>query len=61
MAKHNPDTVTTVALSHAEIYELLEACKCVDWENQDYMNARSKLQRAVTPPKEVHKSHAPVH
>lgn len=61
MAKHNPEAVTTVALSHAEIYELLESCKCVDWENQDFLSARAKLRRAVTPPKPVEPSNVPVH
>lgn len=47
MTKHTPESVTTVALSHAEIYELLEACSAVDWENHDYLSARAKLRRAV--------------
>jgi len=50
MAKINPETITTVALSHAEIHELLEACSAVDWENHDYLSARAKLRRAVKPP-----------
>lgn len=61
MAKHNPESVTTVALSHAEIYELLEACTCVDWENPDFLSARAKLRKSVRTPKPVEAPHAPVH
>ena len=51
MTKHNPNSVTTIALSSAEIFELLEACNCVDWENPDYLSARAKLRRSVADPK----------
>lgn len=61
MAKHTPDQITTVALSHAEIYELLQSCKEVDWENQDFLSARAKLRRAVTPPKPVDTQQVPLH
>lgn len=61
MAKHNPESVTTVALSHAEIYELLEAADTVRLPNFDLLSARAKLRRVVTPPKPVDPPHAPIH
>jgi len=61
MAKHNPESVTTVALSHAEIYELLEATASVRLPDYELLSARAKLRRAVTPPKFVEPIPAPIH
>jgi len=47
MVNHNPDTVYTVALSRAEIFELLLACSHVSWENEDFTRARRKLRRLM--------------
>jgi hypothetical protein len=47
MVNHNPDTVYTVALSRAEIFELLLACSHVSWENEDFTSARRKLRRLM--------------
>ena len=52
------DPVTTVALSRAEIYELLNACQWVDLENKDFVNARNKLRRCCPPPPETNKKGA---
>lgn len=60
MAKHTPDQVTTVALSHAEIYELLHASTSVFLEDPDLVSAKHKLRRAVATPKPVESSPAPV-
>jgi len=56
--KHNPNTVITVALSYAEIAELLEACRFASPANTDFndafnntafISARDKLRRVIAP------------
>jgi len=52
--KHNPNTVITVALSYAEIAELLEACRFAspantDFDNTTFISARDKLRRVTAP------------
>jgi len=54
--KYNPNTIITVALSYAEITELLEACifaepMSTDFDNPSFKGARIKLQRSVRPTK----------
>lgn len=61
MAKHNPDIVTTVALSHAEIFEILEATRGNSKENPTLFSAKLKLRKSVRTPKPVEAPHAPVH
>jgi len=52
--KNNPNTIITVALSYAEIAELLEACRFAspantDFDNTTFISARDKLRRVTAP------------
>jgi len=47
------DPVTTVALSRAEISELLVACESISQHNTDSINARNKLRQCLREPRET--------
>lgn len=59
--KHNPESVVNVALSHAEIYELLEATRGLSKDNPTLFGAQLKLRRSVRAPKPTAPSQVAVH
>lgn len=49
MAKQNPDTVVTLAVSRAEIIAMLDAIAASGIDSEDTQSARKKLSRILRP------------